>query len=244
MHVVCFVPTSSTLTRKRPMAEPTEDLSLSRSIKLLAEYYVAPDDLRALIGRQVASQPKTIARRIPWRSWFGASGWLSLGTAFAVGAVISAVAIRLLAPAGSADLPLVALSSDHARALVTTTSIEVVSSDRHTVKPWLSKQLGVSPNVVDLADAGYPLLGGRRGYFSGTPVPVMVYGFKSHLIDLYALPDTSAPARLASTFSINGFHCLSWRQDGFAYVLVSDVDASRLSDVKERLQTRWLAPGP
>ena len=207
------------------MAEPTEDLSLSRSIKTLAEYYVAPDDLRAMIGRRVASQPKTSGRRFDWRSWLSVSAWLPLGTAFAVGAVVSALAIRLLAPQGSTDLPLVALSSDHARALVTATSIEVISSDRHTVKPWLSKQLGVSPNVVDLADTGYPLLGGRRGYFAGTPVPVMVYGFKSHLIDLYALPDTIAPEHLATTFSINGFHCLSWRQDGFAYVLVSDVDA-------------------
>jgi anti-sigma factor RsiW len=226
------------------MAEPTEDLSLSRAVKTLAEYYVAPDDLRALIGRRLAAQPKQSSRRLEWRTWLSRSAWLPLGSAFAVGAVISALAIRLLAPQASADLPLVALASDHARALVTTTSIEVVSSDRHTVKPWLSKELGVSPNVVDLTDAGYPLLGGRRGYFSATPVPVMVYGFKSHLIDLYALPDTIAPEHLATAFSINGFHSLSWRQDGFAYVLVSDVDASRLVEVKQRLQARWLAPGP
>jgi anti-sigma factor RsiW len=226
------------------MTEPTEDLFVSRSVKTLGEYYVAPDDLRALIGQRVAFPPKASGRRFEWRSWWSVSAWLPLGAAFAVGALVSAVAIRLLAPQGSADLPLVALSSDHARALVTTTSIEVVSSDRHTVKPWLSKQLGVSPNVVDLADMGYPLLGGRRGFFAGTPVPVMVYGFKSHLIDLYALPDTIAPEHLAVTFSINGFHCLSWHQDGFAYVLVSDVDAARLRDIKDRLQTRWLAPGP
>jgi anti-sigma factor RsiW len=144
----------------------------------------------------------------------------------------------------TADMTLVALSSDHARALVTGTTIDVPSSDRHIVKPWLSKELGVSPIVVDLASAGYPLKGGRRGYLGSAAVPVLVYGFKNHVIDLYALPDTATPGRIASSFSVNGFHCLSWQQDGFTYVAVSDVDQTRLEDLKAQLKARWADPGP
>ncbi len=223
------------------MTEQPDDPVLTRTLRDHASYFKAPADLHFALKaelRREDARAKPTKMPLKWPSLF-AGHWASLGAAFALGLLVSLAGVGMLDRAKAPEADLIALASDHARAVVTNTTIAVVSSDQHTVKPWLSRELGVSPLVIDLTSAGFPLRGGRKGYLGGAAVPVMVYAYKEHTIDLYALADTGEARPLADRHvSINGYHCLAWHEDGFTYVAVSDVDSERLKGFADLLKHR------
>ncbi len=78
---------------------------------------------------------------------------------------------------------------------------DVVSTDRHTVKPWFAGHADVSPVVADFADQGYRLVGGRADYFDHQRAAVVVYQHGAHIINVFtwvcgrrAFPQHAAPA--------------------------------------------------
>ena len=64
--------------------------------------------------------------------------------------------------------------------------VDVVSSDRHTVKPWFNGRIPNSPRVVDLAKDNFTLIGGRIDVVGQIPVPTLVYRHAKHIISLTA----------------------------------------------------------
>jgi anti-sigma factor RsiW len=116
--------------------------------------------------------------------------------------------------------------SAHQRALAGH-EMDVVSTDRHTVKPWFNGKLPFSPPVADHSAEGFPLEGGRLDYIRTRPVAALVYRRRLHRIDVFVWPadGETAPAR----FDRNGFHEISWTKDSFAFACVSDLDPAELT---------------
>ncbi len=92
--------------------------------------------------------------------------------------------LRQVAPANE----IAAIVAGHQRALLATAPFDVASSDRHTVKPWFDSKLALSPQVLDLSDAGFPLAGGRVDVVDGKAVPAIVYRRRAHVISVIAIP--------------------------------------------------------
>jgi anti-sigma factor RsiW len=105
---------------------------------------------------------------------------------------------------------------------------DVPTSDQHTVKPWLSARLDLSPVVKDLATDGYPLVGGRLDYVDGHRAAAIVYHRDKHVINLFAfLADNPGDAPLQQE-TRDGFNLVRWRKGGVSYIAVSDVEPSQL----------------
>ena len=112
----------------------------------------------------------------------------------------------------------------HLRGLAAGRPFDVESTDRHTVKPWFDGRLSFAPQVIDLADQGYALAGGRIDIILGKPAATSVYRHHLHVISLTQAQGAAGQALAQPIESQrDGFAIISWSQDGFSYVAISDL---------------------
>jgi len=179
----------------------------------------ASDGLRQKIqsGLADADEAEAPIRRRGWN-------WQKLAVAAAMIAMVSSGTTFYLEQPSEESLWTHGIVNAHERALLAGHEIDVVSSSRHTVKPWFSGKTTIAPLVADLTDAGFPLIGGRLDVPLDRAMPAIVYRAGAHLISLYMRPaDGETAPRLQK---IDGFSVLAWRQNGFAFTAVTDADAT------------------
>ena len=126
--------------------------------------------------------------------------------------------------------------SSHVRAMMGEHLFDVRSTDQHTVKPWFLGKLDFSPPVTDLAQAGFPLTGGRLDYVAGRPVAALVYTRGQHTINVFVWPEASDAVRSPDARAIRGFHVRHWTHGGMSYWAVSDVNDADLDQFVHALQ--------
>jgi anti-sigma factor RsiW len=211
-----------------------DDDELSALIRRHATRHEASDALRAGIRTQAALADA--GRAVPPASgrqrWAG-FGWRGVSAGFAGGLAAALLVIPLvqrLPLDGTLESELV---GDHVRALQVGPLTEVVSTDRHTVKPWFQGRLDYAPPVFDLAAEGFPLLGGRVEHVRGGAVAALAYARERHMIDLFVWP---VDARQAPTRVMRkGFNVVHWADGAMQYWIVSDVERAEI----DRFVAAW-----
>src|SRR6185503_12846278 len=124
--------------------------------------------------------------------------------------------------------------SSHIRSMMLNHLVDVPSSDQHTVKPWFNGKLDFAPDVKDLVDQGFPLVGGRLDYVDNRAVAALVYQRRKHSINLFIWPSSDA-AKSTQQFSVNGYNIIHWTNSGSTYWAVSDVNSTDLSEFAKLL---------
>ena len=206
----------------RDCAAALEDLYAARTmLRTKLPFHRAPPRLAARIGAALPREapPAPNRRRFPTQALGG-------GMAGALAGV--ALTLLVLHGARTTDPEVQGAIDSHVRSLMAEHLMDVATSDRHTVKPWLSARLDVSPPVRDLADLGFPLLGGRLDYVDGHKGAAVVYRHAKHVINLFAWAAAGRDSGFVEQ-AHRGFNVVSWRRDGIAYYAVSDLEADRLA---------------
>ena len=186
----------------------------------------APAELRArlMAGHELpALEPRRVAPP---------GAWWKLAAAVLLGVFVGAGVMRWNGTGhdarGSGSLLARDLLASHLRALAASSPIDVVSEDRHTVKPWFAGKIGESPPVIDPKSADFPLLGGRIDYVGDRRTAVIVYGHRKHVIDVYMAPGAeSGDARAVQSQGYALTPCVLTGQSAW---IVSDVDADSLRE--------------
>ena len=156
-----------------------------------------------------------------WRAgWWAMAASLLLGLALGAGFMTW----RVGAPVAEGHLLARDLLASHLRALAASSPLDVISEDRHTVKPWFAGKIGESPPVIDPKSDEFPLLGGRIDYVGGRRTAVVVYGHRKHVIDVYV----TAADPGAGALRMQGYALEPCLLAGQSTWIVSDIDADSL----------------
>lgn len=204
-----------------PMAD------LPAELKQHLTRYQAPPGLRRRIGTLLEQQASAVApAAVPRGAWWR---WLPLGASFACGALLAVAVMLSTGPSREPQQFEQQVVASHLRSLMAGHLTDVASSDRHTVKPWFTGKLDYAPPVIDLADQGFPLVGGRLDYLEQRPVAALVYRRHGHTINVFVLPAAVGEGVTPVQAVRQGWQLAGWSQDGMRWWAVSDLARGELA---------------
>jgi anti-sigma factor RsiW len=199
--------------------------------------WAAPDTLRAAIISAVGYEHAHVPERMPPRNvvsgtsvfaWF----WQILGRWGAAPSLVALAAVMVLSFNSAQDNGLQdEVLASHIRSMLANHLVDVQTSDRHTVRPWFNGKVDFSPPVVDLAEQGFPLVGGRIDYIGGQVVAALVYRRDKHVINLFVWPDPD-PVQSPQTSTLDGYSFAKWSAGGLTFWSVSDASTTEQKDFR------------
>jgi anti-sigma factor RsiW len=203
-----------------PMAELPADLKQNMT------RYKAPPGLERRIRHILAQEsrgPGLLERmRASW------TRWVPVGASFACGVLVAVGVVTYREPGDEEQVDQQVVAS-HVRSLMASHITDVASTDQHTVKPWFTGKLDYAPPVVDLAQEGFPLVGGRLDYLQDRPVAALVYHRRGHTINVFVLPAHAAKSRAPNVAVRHGYQVAEWERAGMRFWAVSDISREEMA---------------
>jgi len=151
--------------------------------------------------------------------------WLGAGSGAGLMAMAAGFIFFLALPPSTASLADAVITA-HTAAMMKGQEIAVVSSNHHTVKPWFSGRIALSPPVADFANQGFALTGGRIQTVDGIAMAVVVYRHDAHHVDLFVWPAKKTLA--AGLKTRQGYLAQMWQAGDLDFAAVSDMDSGEL----------------
>lgn len=190
-------------------------MELKRAVHAAGKRYRPSDEFRARIARQAAA-PRPRVAFAWWRPMLPAAALVLIGLVGTFFYVQRTQRRQVIAQV--ADL--------HVSNLASANPVDVVSSDRHTVKPWFQGKLPFTFDLPELAGTPFELLGGRMVYLEQEPAALLVYGVRKHKISVIVSLDRAGLERLgAGQTAVNSFQVETWSHGGLRYLVISDTSA-------------------
>jgi anti-sigma factor RsiW len=204
--------------------------------------YAVPDKLRKQMERLVSSQsgPRRMVERrsssllspsnepAKWAGWAAAAALLlSAG-----GMTVFEINKRHVQTAALQRGALTTEVSDqHIATLAANLPPQVLSSDRHTVKPWFQGKLPFSFNLPDNLPEGTKLAGANLVYLHNRPAAQLLYSIGSHRVSVFVQQRTSGTQEHSQVAEQDGFRLTGFNTKELDVVAISDVDPASLANL-------------
>jgi anti-sigma factor RsiW len=208
-------------------AETLARSELKRSIHLAGKAFVADPAFRARVRSSIApSEPRR--------------GWLWV---FAVGAIGAAVLLIVLGPLvlrrdAQRQQLLGELTDLHVTTLASANRVDVISSDKHTVKPWFQGKLPFTFNLPELEGSPFELVGGKLTYLDQSPGAELLFNVRKHVLSVFVFKDSPELDRAIASGELMhklSFNIESWTQGGLRYFIITDAARADVDDLRARL---------
>jgi anti-sigma factor RsiW len=187
-----------------------------------ANAYVPTLEFRSKVATQIRSKQR---QRWVW--------WPQLAVAAACIILIAGAAAIWSQRTAARQRTIAELADVHLATLASTNPVDVISTDRHTVKPWFAGKLPFTFNVPELQNTRFKLVGGRVSYIEHAPAAQLFLDVGRHHVSVFVAQDRQPFSRLNSGVSVtrDGFNVDTWRTGDLRFAAISDAEAGALVEL-------------
>jgi len=209
-------------------AESLSRVQQKRAIHAAGQRFTPSPAFRARIQESI-----TAPRRSRW-NWF----WLPvLATAMIL--VVAGVLSLVVNNSRRGETQLMSELADmHVATLASSNPVDVVSTDRHTVKPWFAGKIPFTFNLPELQDSAFVLVGAKVSYLNQSPGAELLFRTRQHQISAFIFQERALGSMRADD-AVQGavsFTVRSWSQNGLRYFVIGDASAQDLDKLRELLK--------
>jgi anti-sigma factor RsiW len=206
-------------------ADALTRVQMKRAILLAGNRFTPSAEFRKRMQQSIAPQP---------RRSFGLR-W-TLAAAAAVVLFVGWLTAGYVVSRSGRDQVYSEVADLHVATLASSSPVDVVSTDRHTVKPWFQGKIPFAFNLPELQNTEFSLLGGRMTYLDQTPGAHLIYDIRKHHISVLIFQERSlklsagrdenliAPKKLP-------FNMETWSQGGLRYFVIGDASAADINSL-------------
>src|SRR5271167_377871 len=206
-------------------ADALARVQMKRAIQTAGKRFTPSAEFRKRMQPVMQAKPRRSNMGLAWT-------WMTATVVVAIFAIVGLIANYGRERAGVqrvysevADL--------HVATLASSSPVDVLSSDRHTVKPWFQGKIPFAFDLPELQNSEFSLLGGRMAYLDQTPGAHLIYDVRKHHISVFVFQERSLPLKLTASLGENSlspkqllFNMETWSQGGLRYFVIGDASAA------------------
>jgi anti-sigma factor RsiW len=189
-------------------------VQMKRSVQVAGKRFTPSADFRKRLQKSIAPKPAFTFNL----------GW-ALASAAAVALIAAVLASSYSGMRANRNHLLSEVADLHVETLASSSPVDVISTDRHTVKPWFQGKIPFSFNLPEVQNSEFSLLGGRMTYLGQTPGAHLIYDVRKHHISVFIFPEAEMQTSLGEqpvSSDKTLFHTETWTQGGLRYFVIGD----------------------
>jgi anti-sigma factor RsiW len=198
-------------------------VQMKRSIQAAGKRFAPTSDFRRRVRMSIAPKP----RRSLSLMWM-------LAAALSLVVVASSLSAYLGIQRTRGEQAYSEIADLHVATLASSSPVDVVSTDRHTVKPWFQGKIPFAFDLPELQNSDFSLLGGRMTFLGQTPGAHLIYDVRKHHISVLVFQERSLTAGLGGNFispKKPPFNMQTWSQGGLRYFVIGDASAADINNL-------------
>ena len=208
-------------------ADAFTHLQLKRNIQVAGKRFTPSAEFRKRLQQSIVAKPR--------RRTFGFA-WVTATAAIAVLVAVGLTATYNERESARTEQVYSEVADLHVATLASSSLVDVISTDRHTVKPWFQGRIPFAFDLPELQNSEFSLLGGRMTYLDQTPGAHLIYDVRKHHISVFVFQERSL--RLPGGLNENSFapknvsfNMETWSQGGLRYFVIGDASAADIDSL-------------
>ena len=202
-------------------------IQTKRATQAAGKRFIPTADFRRRIEQSIARKPQR--RRFSF-------AWVMATAVIAILAAVGLTATYNKREEARTEQVFSEVADLHVATLASSSPVDVISTDRHTVKPWFQGKIPFAFDLPELQNSEFSLIGGRMAYLDQTPGAHLIYDVRKHHISVFVFQGRFF-RRLgmleANTFAPKneGFNVETWSQGGLRYFVIGDASAADIDSL-------------